>query len=137
MAKTRGVDILIFVNTGTDQSPIWTVVGGQRNATLHEEAETIDVTAKDSQAQEFEYGPYTWTISCDGIYIKDDEAYIALRNALRQRQKVKVRVKEGETYTAEGLALVTSNDLEAPYNDAATYSLELQGTGPLTENPTP
>lgn len=137
MAKTRGVDILIFVNTGTETTPIWTVVGGQRNATLHEENEMIDVTAKDSQAQEFEYGAYTWTISCDGVYIKDDAAYVALRNAMRDKQKIKVRVKEGDTYTAEGLALVSSSDLEAPYDDAATYSMELQGTGVLIENPTP
>lgn len=131
----RGVDVLIYVNTGTDTAPVWTVVGGQRNATLSEEAETIDVTTKNSAAQEFEYGQYNWKISCDGVYIKDDAAYVALRNAIRQKQKVKVRIKEGDTYTAEGLALVTSNELEAPYDDAATYSVELQGTGLLTENP--
>lgn len=132
----KGVDVLIYVNTGTDTMPVWTVVGGQRSATLSEEAETIDVTTKGSIAQEFEYGLYNWTISCDGIYIKDDTAYAALRSAIRQQKKVKVRIKEGDVYTAEGLAIVTSSELEAPYDDAATYSVELQGTGPLTENPT-
>lgn len=139
MAVVRGVDILIYVDTGTEGAPTWTLVGGQRNATLHEETESIDVTAKDTAggAKDFEYGDYTWTISCDGVYIKDDTGYQALRNAIRQKKKVKVRVKTGDTYTEEGLALVMSNDLEAPYDDAATYSMELQGCGLLIENSTP
>lgn len=136
MAKMRGVDILLFVDTGAG-TPTWTVVGGQRNATLHEEVDTVEMSSKESTAKEFEYGLGTWTISCDGVYIDSDTAYAELRDAVRNRQKVKVRIKEGATYTAEGDALVTSADLEAPYDGEATYSMELQGTGPLTPNPTP
>lgn len=137
MPAMKGIDILILANTGTDAAPVWTVVGGQRNATLHEENETIDTTAKDSASgvQTFEYGLSTWTISCDGVYVPNDNAYTTLQNAMRNKTKLKVRTKEGDAYTAEGQVLVTSRDLEGPYDGEATYSMELQGTGPLTPNP--
>lgn len=130
MAKVKGVDILIYANTGTEAIPVWTVVGGQRGATLSEKAEPIDVTAKDSGGyQEFEYGLASWTISADGVYVESEAGYAALVNAMRQKQKIKVRWNEGGTDTYEGLALVTSRDLEGPYDGEATYSLELQGSG--------
>jgi TP901-1 family phage major tail protein len=129
---TRGVDVLIYVNTGSETNPTWTAIGGQRNATLTETVETIDISTKDSEWQEFEYALGTWTLSCDGIYLDNDVALEKLISALRSRAKVKVRTKEGETFTQEGLALVTSVERAAPYDDVKTYSVELQGVGPLT-----
>lgn len=133
----KGVDVLIFVNTGTEAAPVWTPVGGQRNATLSESAEPIELSHKLSQAREFEPGIPTWTISCDGVIVVDDAALQALRRAVRQRQKVLVRVQEGGTYTAEGRAVVQGLDMETPWQEEATYSVELQGSGPLTQNPAP
>lgn len=134
---SKGVDILIMVDTGTEGSPQWTPVGGQRGATLSESVETIDVTHKASGGhKEYEYGDDEWTISCDGVYIKDDAAYVALVDAMRQKKKIKVRWQEAGTDTFEGTALVTSRDLEGPYDGEATYSMELQGTGAPTALPT-
>lgn len=136
MAKVKGVDILLMVNTGTDAMPVWTAVGGQRGATLSESNETIDVTTKDSGGYaEYEYGYTTWTISADGVYIESEDGYQALVQAMRQKQKIKVRWREGGTDVYEGLALITSRELEAPYDGEATYSIELQGTGAPTLNP--
>jgi TP901-1 family phage major tail protein len=132
----RGVDILLYVNTGTDAAPVWTAVGGQRNATLSEESDTIDITSKDSGGvAEYDYGLYSWSISADGVYIPDETAYEYLKNAMRNKQKVKVRIKENGgtgTNAEEGLAVITSRELEAPYDGEVTYKLELQGTGALT-----
>ncbi|GAB6171992.1 hypothetical protein JCM15765_14700 [Paradesulfitobacterium aromaticivorans] len=129
----RGVDILLMANTGTDGAPVWTAVGGQRNATLTEESDTIDVTSKDSVGvSEFDYGLYSWSISADGLYIPNEAAYLALKNAMRNKAKIKVRIRENGTDEEEGYALVTSRELDAPYEGEATYSLELQGTGALT-----
>jgi len=133
---TKGVDILILVDTGTEGTPQWTPVGGQRGATLSESRETIDVTHKASGGyKEYEYGIGEWTISCDGVYIPDDIAYKALQDALRQKKKIKVRWQEGGNDTFEGTALVISRDLEGPYDGESTYSMELQGTGAPTELP--
>lgn len=129
----RGVDILLMVNTGTDGAPVWTSAGGQRNATLSEESETIDITSKDSGGKsEYDYGLYSWSISADGVYIPNEAAYVALKNAMRNKTKIKVRIRENGTDEEEGQALVTSRELDSPYEAEATYSLELQGTGALT-----
>lgn len=129
----RGVDILLMANTGTDAAPVWTAVGGQRNATLTEESETIDITSKDSAgATESDYGLYSWSVSADGVYTPNEAAYVALQNAMRNKTKIKVRIRENGVDALEGLALVTSRELDAPYDGEVTYSLELTGTGTLT-----
>jgi TP901-1 family phage major tail protein len=129
----RGVDILLMVNTGTEAIPTWTAVAGQRNATLAEESETIDITSKDSQgAFEYDYGFYGWTIDADGVYVKDDAGYQELKDAIRNKQKIKVRIQEEGVATEEGMALVTSAEFEGSYDAEVTYSVSLQGTGKLT-----
>lgn len=132
----RGVDILLLVQTGEDGTtgdPIYTAVGGQRNATLSESAETIDTTSKDSNGNyEYDYGLGGWSISFDGVYVTGEAAYAALKTAMRNKEKIKVRIQENGGSIEEGMALVTSRDLEAPYDAEATYSGELQGTGALT-----
>jgi len=125
----RGVDIIIEVQKDADT---FITVGGQRGATLSESNETIDITSKDSGgAYEYDYGLYGWTISCDGLYIKDDEGYEALGNAMRNKEKVRVQVKEEGQATKVGEALITTKDLEGPYDSEVTYSVEFQGTGKL------
>jgi len=130
--SVKGVDILILANTGTDAVPVWTSVGGQRGASLEETNETIDVTSKTSNgAYEYEYGLSGWKISCDGVYVPDDTAYIALQTAMRTKAKIKVRISEEDTEVSEGTALVISRSIDGPYVGEATYSMELQGTGVL------
>lgn len=135
--RIPGVDVLICANTGTDVAPVWTPIGGQSGAKLSRKADTKELKGHKLQAtghaKEYEYGDTSWDISCDGVLIKDEEAYAALVTAQEARTKVKVRVKEGTEFVREGLALVTGLDEDYPYEDDATYSLTLQGTGVLSE----
>lgn len=130
----RGVDILILVESATPGT--FVAVGGQRNATFSEEMETIDITSKDGAGYtESDYGLGSWNISCDGVYILGDEQYKALKNAMRNKTKVKVKWSEtgSDGEVEEGFALVTSRELEAPFDGEVTYSVELTGTGkPVT-----
>lgn len=128
----RGVDIIVQVEDSATPGTYITV-GGQRNATLSESSETIDITSKDSGgAYEYDYGLYGWTVSADGLYISSDSGYTALRDALRNKTKVKIQIQEEGATTQTGEALVTSNELEGPYDGEVTYSVEFQGTGKLT-----
>ena len=131
----KGVDILIMVNTGTDEVPAWTPAGGQRGATLSENVDTVETTNKASTGKEYEYGFSDWTISADGVYVDSDAGYQALVTAMRTKAKIKVRWSEIGTAVYEGTALVISRDLEGPYDGEATYSVELQGSGAPTLNP--
>jgi TP901-1 family phage major tail protein len=131
MAGLKGIDILVLVEGAVAGTFI--EVGGQRGATLSETVETIEMTNKSSNGyKEYEYGFGDWTVSADGLYIIDDAGYEKLVNALRNKTKVKVRWTEKGTQTFEGDALVTSRDLEGPYDGEATYSVELQGSGAPT-----
>lgn len=133
MAVVRGVDVLIYVNTGTETTPVWTVVGGQRGAKLTEENEPIDVTNKTTaDGADYEYGIPKWKLTCDGVYINDDAGYQALKQAKDNRTPIKVRIQEDGTYTSEGYAIIASLEIEAPYDDVATYSIELVGKRKLT-----
>jgi TP901-1 family phage major tail protein len=136
MAKVKGVDILVMVDmdqllptpTGT---PDWEAIGGQQSATFSEEVEAIDTTTKDNNdgGYDYEAGLFGWTVSADGMYVKNDLAYGALKAAMRQGKKVKIRLQEEGQGLEEGLAIITSRELEAGYEEMATYSLEFQGIG--------
>jgi TP901-1 family phage major tail protein len=136
MAKVRGVDILVMIDM--DQTiatptgvPDWEAVGGQQNATFSDEVEAVDTTTKDNNdgGYDYDYGLYGWTVSCDGLYVKNNAAYTALKTAMRTRKKVKIRIQEEGQPVEEGTALVISRELEAGYEENATYSVEFQGTG--------
>ena len=136
MAKVKGVDILVMVDldallaTPTGIAD-WEAIGGQQSATFSEELEAIDTTSKDESngGYDYEAGLYGWTVSADGLYVKDNAAYSALKTAMRQGKKVKIRIQEEGQPVEEGLALVTSRELEAGYDEMATYSVEFQGIG--------
>lgn len=134
----RGVDILIQIES--KQVPgTFVTVAGQRNATFSEEAETIDVTSKTSGGYvENDYGLGSWGISCDGAHVVGNAELTAIRDAQRNKEKVKCRwVEAGSLQIEEGFALVTSREIEGPYDGEATYSFELTGTGKPTLAPTP
>lgn len=130
----RGVDILVLIESVSTPGT-FVAVAAQRNATYTEEAETIDVTSKMSNGYvENDYGLGSWSISCDGVYVQGNAQLTALRDAMRSKTLVKCRWSEaGATKVEEGMAVITSREIEAPYDDAATYALELTGTGKPVE----
>lgn len=131
MAGIKGVDILVLIEGATQGTFI--EAGGQRGATLSESNETIEMTHKGSNGyKEYEYGFGDWKISADGLYISGDAGYLALVDALRNKKKVTVQWTEGGTQVFSGTALITSRDLEGPYDGEATYKVELQGSGAPT-----
>ena len=131
----KGLDVLIKVNVGTSEAPEYVAVGAQRGASLSMASETLDKTSKDSDGwQESLSGLKSWTISTDGLLILDDEGYMALEEAYMTSENVLVQfsTKSGAMY--EGDAIITTIDLDAPYDDLASYSAEFQGSGELKKN---
>ncbi|MBW3114188.1 phage tail protein [Bacillus sp. MCCB 382] len=132
----KNVKIVLLVNTGDETTPVFSPVGGQRNATFSEEAETIDLTSEDSAGyQEFDYGLGSWTIECDGLYIPTAEGYKALKDAQRNKLIIKARIQEDGQPVEEGDVLVTSRELEGAYDGESTYNVSLQGSGKLAAVP--
>lgn len=117
----NGTDILIWVNGNA--------VGSQRDVTIDETTDEIDVSSKDSRAMRVLPGRYGTTISLDALYVPDDAAFIALQNAMRNGDFVEVvRIEEGVVVESAD-AIVTSLSRAGPDQDAATASIALRVDG--------
>ncbi|WP_034328678.1 phage major tail protein, TP901-1 family [Alkaliphilus transvaalensis] len=122
----KGVDFIIKVGDK--------VLGGQRGGTLNRTAEMIDTTTKSSAGwKENEASYKEWSIASDGLLVETDEAFTLLETAYMNGEKVMVELSTAAGNKYSGEALITDFPIEAPYDDSATYSVTLQGTGPLTK----
>jgi TP901-1 family phage major tail protein len=134
--KSTGINFLIQINKGTDASPNFITVGGQRGGKLNHSADAIDVTAKDSLGfKEFEYGFHEWDIAGDGVLIEDDEAFKLLEDAFFANEKVNIQMltQGGNKYS--GRAVISDFPIDAPYKDTATYNIKFKGDGKLIKTP--
>lgn len=115
------------------------VVAGQRGATLNREKGTTDTSNKDGDGwAENEASLKSWSVECDGLVVKDDEGYDALRDAFNSDELVDVKFGDATTGIGEqGKAIITSFPIEAPYDGEVTYAVSLTGTGPLEPIPAP
>ena len=133
-AKMTGMKALIKIvadiTTGTPQ-----VLGGQRNGTLNRSASSIDATSKDTEGNWTEtlQGFKSWGVDCEGAYIADDSAYNMLETKFLNSELVGVIVELPNGTTLKGMAAITDFPLSLPYDDLVTYSITLQGNGPLTK----
>jgi len=135
MTKVKGTDVYLKVNTGTEVSPVWTKVGGQKDATFDRGLGTMDVTDKDSAGDE-EHLPSnrTWGISFDAFLIEDNAGWLEVETAYDAdppAQKQFQVITPGYAYM--GKASVEALSMSGPLGDAGVVSFTLKGTGPLTK----
>lgn len=132
MAK-NGTDVLLLVNTGTAQQPAYTVVGSQRNLSREETTEEIDVSSKASRAKRVLAGRYASSLSLEALYVPSDDAYLALKDAMRNGELIKVRMQDDGVAAEEADALITSMSEEYPDQAEATISCDLTIDGEWAE----
>ena len=123
---TKGLDILVYVGTKA--------VGGQKGCTLTMEAETIDVSNKNDFGWASTIGgAKSWSVSCDGQFIANDEGQKALMTAFVAGTEVQVEMKNtAQSIYFAGKAAITSLEVDAQFDDVATMTIELQGIGALS-----
>lgn len=130
-----GKDILLAVyNAGGDKL---LAISGQQGLTINRSADSIEITSKDTAGgwKSKIAGMKEWSIDNDGLYVPGDESHNVLSQAFENSDPVCVKVINGKTKKGMfgGLAVITDYPLEAPYDDAMTYSLSLEGMGALTD----
>ena len=119
----RGLDIIISIDGEA--------LGGQRGATLNRSAEVIDISNKVTGGWAEKMASLKeWSIDCDGIFVVDDQALVKIEEAFLNSKVVEVKIAD-EKWGYHGKAVITDFPIEAAYDDAATYSLTLEGTGAL------
>lgn len=119
----RGLDILVYHGD--------TVLGSQKNCTLSMESESIDVSNKNSFGwADFIAGAKSWSIECEGQFVSSEQE--ALMTAFVESEFVQIEMKSAEEdiYFA-GEAMIESIELEASFDDVATYSIAFVGKGAL------
>jgi len=110
----NGADVLVLVEGD--------LVGSQRDVTFDETTESIDMSSKDSRARRVEPGRYSATVSLDGLYVPDDEAYERLKSAMRVGTKVQLMRQEEGVILESAMAVVTSLSEAAPDEEGCTVS---------------
>lgn len=126
----KGRGVIIEVEKDGEFVP----VAGQQGGSLARDVETVDISSKDSEFNEYELGQMEWSVSLDGLVKLNDDGYAYLEDAFMKKEQVKVQFLVGDQ-TYSGMCMITSLPLEFGYEDMTTYSCELQGTGTLTITP--
>ncbi|MCO7125116.1 phage major tail protein, TP901-1 family [Sporolactobacillus shoreicorticis] len=134
-SATAGKDILLSLWNATGDKLL--ALAGQQGLTINRDKDTVEVTSKDTQGGWKEYlgGFKEWSIDNDGVYVRSDESHKLLIQAYENDNLLLIKVTNKKTQTDMfgGLAIVTSYPIEAPYDDATTYSITLTGTGALVD----
>lgn len=125
MAFEKGNDIRVSVGA--------TLIGGQQNCSINRETETSDTTTKDSGVwSEAEAIGLSWSVDLDGLVVIGDEGLEALETAWESLQQVDVKYGTATNYKS-GKAVITSLSSNSSNKEKSTYSVSLQGVGPLSK----
>ena len=112
-------------------------ISGQQGLTINRSADSIEITSKDTAGgwKSKIAGMKEWSIDNDGLYVPNDESHTILSQAFDNSDPVCIKIINGKTKVGMfgGLAVITDYPLEAPYDDAMTYSLTLEGMGALVD----
>lgn len=112
-------------------------LAGQQGLTITRSAETVEVTSKTTAGgwKSQIAGAKEWSMDTNGVYVMGAESHKLLGKLFTDSDLVCVKIidKKEKKSLFGGLACITDYSLEAPYDDAVTYSLSVSGNGPLVD----
>ena len=130
---TVGKDYLLSINTGTVAVPVWTLVGGQRGASLSRTADEIKVGHKTSGGwNSVKAGLRSWGIDLSGLVLLQDEGVRALETAFMNGQEVNVRLLYPNGSVQTGWGSLTDFSMETPHDGEASLKGKISGNGALS-----
>lgn len=135
---THGKDIVALVADKTATTPL--AIAGQQDLTFNMEVETSESKTKDGEGGwtvKFP-GVKSWSATVGGLWPLGDAGRNAVVKSIIDGEPLclviasREKTSTGVKYTPirEGLAIATSDEIEAGTDDAATYSVSFEGTGP-------
>lgn len=130
-----GKDVLLSVWNETGTQIL--AVAGQQDLSLSREAATSEITMKDSENDwsSATAGTRSWSVDCSGVYVTDDDSQQILSKAFEDGDSICIKIYNKKTKKGMfgGIGIITSFSVEAPTEDAVTYSMTIQGQGKLTD----
>lgn len=135
-----GKDILLQVWDSAGANLL--AIAGQQGLTINRSADSIEITSKDSDGWKDKIaGMKEWSIDIDGLFVAGDSSHTSLSTAYSNGTPVCIKVVKRvvtagtASYTDMfgGIALIKDYPIEAPHDDAVTYSASFDGAGKLTD----
>ena len=119
----RGFDCLLSIG-GKE-------VAAQINADLKRGATASDVSNRITMDwQESLPGLKNWSVTCNGAYVVNDAALVALEDAFVNHTIIDLSLKS-DVMNYHGKAFIVAFPIGAQFNKDVTYTVQLQGTGAL------
>jgi TP901-1 family phage major tail protein len=132
--ELNGTDIVLMIERPRD-SGNYEVLAAQRGASFGEGTSAIDVSSK-TTGRPFRGIPGRWTgtATLSSLYVPTQSGLSAIKTASRNGTKMRVRVRTYINDANDALyeqcdAVITNFNREAPDQDAAVVSLDLQLDG--------
>jgi Phage major tail protein 2. len=125
----NGAQVLVLVKTAEDDgmgNPVYTPVAEQTGLSSEESRNLIETAAKGDDHMKHEYGRMSSTVELEALYVPNDQALQAIRNALHNKEEVILRRSENGVDVEEARAKVESISSEWPDEDNSTVSVTFQ-----------
>ena len=141
MAIFNGTNLILKVQAAIGAADEFKLMHSQ-NVSLSYNVDTIDVTNKDSGGNRTLLGgTKSYSLSADGLMdfvsagttTDVDELFTSARNRDAVTFTFALATPAGYTYTGSGF--ITSLEISGGTEDAPTYSVQIEGSGDLTQNP--
>lgn len=130
---TAGKNYLLYINTGTATTPVWTLIGGQRAGTLTRKGTSIDCSDKTTGGWTSSLiGLLSWSISLDGLVKLQDAGLQALEQAFNDAAQVNLQFVYPDGTYRTGWGSISELTIDNQYNQAATLKGTIDGAGPLS-----
>ncbi len=118
----NGKDVLILVDV--DSVGTFSAIASQTNASISESNDVIDESSKDARERKITAGRYEATYSFEALFVPTEAAFTALRAAMRNGTKIKLREQELGVGKEEVNAVITAMTRDFPDQDNVTISME-------------
>lgn len=129
-----GKSTMLSVDGGTTETPLWKVVGGQRNSPLNQSADSLDGSHKAGGGWKSNLqGLKSWSMDYDGLVILSDEGLQILNYCFRNSKQVHVKLEYEDGSNRTGWAYVTSYQEDNSHTGVQTLKVSLQGVGPISD----
>ncbi|MGM0239867.1 phage major tail protein, TP901-1 family [Enterococcus sp. AZ103] len=130
-----GKDIILAIFNTTGDKLL--AIAGQQGLSINRSKDSIEITSKDTKGgwKSKIGGMKEWSIDNDGLYVRSDDSHKELGKYFDGDDPICIKVLDmrNKLPMFGGLAIVTDYSLEAPYDDAMTYSITLDGAGALVD----
>lgn len=138
IVKVTGKKYLLYVDIGTLDTPVWSVLTGQKDSTINRSAGEIDASDKTTGGWKVTLpGLKEWSIDTEDTAILSNESKDAVEYCFENdiQMHVKVEYLNGDDYDAyTGWASITDLTINLPTEDLATISISLKGSSELVHD---